>query len=125
MDTKAVGERLVDLVRAGKFMDAVDELYADDVVSKEAMGDEQMPARMEGIEAIREKGRWWLENHEIHAVEAEGPFPNHDRFAVIMGIDVTPTTGPAAGKRVRMREVCLYTVRDGKIAEEAFFYDAG
>lgn len=124
-DVMEIGKRLIELVQAQKFTQAIDELYADDIVSIEARGDEKMPARMEGIKAIRGKTEWWVGCHEIHGVEAEGPFPNADRFAVVMGIDVTAKEGPMAGQRMTFKEVCLYTVRDGKIAEEAFFYHMG
>jgi ketosteroid isomerase-like protein len=125
MSVKQIGERLVELVRAEKYAEAIDELYAEDIVSQEAMGDDAMPARMEGIDAIRKKAEWWGKNHEVHGLEVEGPFPCKDRFAVVLGIDVTAKAGPGAGQRMQMKEICLYTVRDGKIAEEAFFYDTG
>lgn len=44
---------------------------------------------------------------------------NGDRFAMVFDLDVT---AKADGRRTRMREVGLYTVRDGKIAEERCFY---
>ncbi len=124
-DVMKIGHRLIELVKAQKFTQALDELYADDVVSIEARGDETMPARMEGIKAIRGKADWWIGCHEIHGIECEGPFPNGDRFAVVMGLDVTAREGPTAGQRMQFKEVCLYTVRDGKIAEESFFYHFG
>lgn len=124
-DVMEIGKRLVELVRAQKFGQAIDELYADDIVSIEAHGNEEMPARKEGIEAIRAKTEWWVGAHDIHAMDVEGPYPNGDRFGVVMGIDVTGKEGPMAGQRMRFKEICLYTVRDGKIAEESFFYHMG
>ena len=120
--TLDVGRRLVELCRAGKNVEAVDTLYAPDVVSTEVFGDEHMPRRMEGIDAIRRKNQWWLDNHDIHKSEIKGPFPHDDRFIVYMMIDCTPKVGPMAGKRMQFEEAALYTVRDGKIAEEQFFY---
>ncbi len=84
-----------------------------------------MPARMEGIEAVRKKAHWWFENHEIHGGKAEGPWPHGDRFIVKFFLDVTAKTGPMAGKRMKMDEAALYTVKDGKIVKEEFFYDMG
>ena len=40
-----------------------------------------------------------------------------------MKYDVTPTSGPHKGKRMQLDEAGLYTVRDGKIVQEEFFYD--
>jgi ketosteroid isomerase-like protein len=40
-------------------------------------------------------------------------------------LDVTAKAGPMAGKRIQMNEAALYTVKDGKIVKEEFFYDMG
>jgi ketosteroid isomerase-like protein len=123
MTTKEVADRLVALCRAGKNIEAVDTLLSADVVSVEAMGDATMPAVMSGNAAIRGKNEWWLRNHKVHRASVKGPYPNGDRFAVIFDFEVTPAVGPMAGRRMRMEEVALYTVADGKVAREEFFYD--
>ena len=122
MTTQEVANELVALCRAGRNIEAVEMLLSPDVVSVEAVGDETMPAVMEGRAAVRGKNEWWLANHEVHAASADGPFPNGDRFAVIFDYEVTPKVGPQAGKRTRMKEVALYTIENGKIAREEFFY---
>ncbi len=122
MTTLDVGRRLVELCRARKNLEAVDTLYAPSIVSIEARGDQHMPARMEGIEAIRGKNQWWIDNHEIHGSEVNGPFPHGDRFIVFMKYDATPKVGPMTGRRMQFEEACLYTVRDGKVVQEEFFY---
>ena len=78
-----IGKRLVTLCQQGKTMEAVDRLYADDIVSIEGQGSDEMPARMEGIDAIRGKNTWWYDNHEVHAMTTAGPFVGHraDQFA--------------------------------------------
>ena len=122
MDTKQVGEKLVALCREGKNMEAVDALYAPNIVSIEAVGTPDFPAETRGIDGVRDKGRKWFDNHEVHSATADGPFPNNDRFAVKYHYDVTAKSGPAAGQRFNMDEVALYTVKDGKIVREEFFY---
>jgi len=124
-DTLTVGKKLVELCREGKNKEAIDTLYSHHIVSVEAGSGPNMPARMEGIEAIRGKATWWEENHEVHKGEAEGPFPNGDRFVVRFKYDVTAKSGPMAGKRFTMDEAALYTVKDGKITHEEFFYTLG
>jgi hypothetical protein len=121
MDVQQIGKKLVEVCRANRNEDAL-ALYGPDAVSVEATGSEEMPAVMKGVEAIREKGRWWLENNEVHKAEVKGPFPNENRFAVIFDFDFTPKAGPRAGKRTRMEEVALYTVENGQIVREEFFY---
>jgi hypothetical protein len=121
-DTLTVGKKLVELCRQGKNMEALDTLYSPSIVSIEAGSGPNMPARMEGIEAIKGKATWWEANHEVHKAEVEGPFPHGDRFIVRFKYDVTAKAGPMAGKRFTMDEGALYTVKDGKVAQEEFFY---
>ncbi len=123
MTTKEIADQLVALCRAGRNLEAVDTLLSADVVSVEARGDETMPAQMSGRDVIRGKNQWWIANHKIHSADVKGPFPNGDRFTVIYNFVVTPLAGPMAGRKVRMEEVALYTVSDGKITREDFFYD--
>lgn len=123
MTTKEIADQLVALCRAGRNIEAVDTLLSADVVSVEARGDETMPAQMSGRDVIRGKNQWWIDNHKIHSAEVKGPFPNGDRFAVIYNFVVTPVAGPMAGRKMRMEEVALYTVADGKVTREEFFYD--
>ena len=118
--TAAVAEELVSFCRAGKNMDAISALYSPDIVSIESMGNETMPREQKGIDAIRGKNQWWGENNVVHSAEVEGPFVgNDDKFAVYYNYDVTfkPT-----GKRNNMEEMALYTVKDGKVVREQFFY---
>ena len=122
MDTKQVGEQLVGLCSKGKFLEAVDSLYSKDIVSIEAMGSPEMPAEQHGIDKIRGKNQWWNENHDVHSAKVEGPFPHNDRFAVRFHFDITPKAGPQKGKRTQMDEVGVYTVKNGKIMREEFFY---
>jgi hypothetical protein len=122
MDTKQIGQRLVELCKAGKNVEAIETLYDKNIVSVEAEGGPEMPAEMRGIDAIRGKNRWWIENHDVHSAEVKGPFANGDRFAVSYRYEITPKVGPAQGKRITMEEVGVYDVKDGKIAREEFFY---
>ena len=48
-------------------------------------------------------------------------------FTVInpMSIDCTASAGPMANQRMKMSEIGLYTVKNGKITEGKFFYSCG
>jgi hypothetical protein len=122
MGTKDIGNKLVEFCRQGKNMDAVETLYDKGVVSVEPNDMPGMPAVMKGIDAIRGKNKWFFENHEIHSTDVKGPFENGERFAVEYRFDVTPKTGPEKGKRTSMQEVAIYTLKNGKVAKEEFFY---
>jgi hypothetical protein len=52
---------------------------------------------------------------------ATGPFCGNreNQFVVQFVLDVTPK---ATGERMRMNEVGLYTVSNGKVAQEEFLY---
>jgi ketosteroid isomerase-like protein len=120
-----VGKKLVDLCRTGKSMEAVNTLYAPNIVSIEAMSGPSMPQRMEGLAAIKEKAEQWEKNHQVHKMEVDGPWPHGDRFVARFKLDVTAKTGPMAGKRMTLDEAALYTVKGDKIVQEEFFYHMG
>jgi len=126
-ETIAVGKKLVEMCNADQSMDFIEQYYSDAIVSVEVTGMPEvgMPREMKGMEAIRAKSKWWYDNHEIHASSCEGPFPNANRFIVIFEMDITPKMGPMAGQRMQMKETGLYTVENGKIVHEQFFYDMG
>jgi ketosteroid isomerase-like protein len=117
----SVANELVALCRAGRNLDAIAKLYSPKIVSIEPIGSETMPAEMTGIEAIRQKNEWWFENYEVNSAEVNGPFVGGDQFAVHYVFD---TTFKPTGQRSAMSEMALYTVKDGKIAREQFFYNA-
>jgi hypothetical protein len=114
--TQDVATDLVALCKAGKFAEAGERYWAKDVLSIEP-GEGDM-ARMQGYDAVHAKTDWWEANNEVHGVLVEGPYVNGDQFVVRYKMDMTPK----GGERRTMDETGLYTVRDGKIAEERFFY---
>ncbi len=115
-----IGQKLVSLVKEGKAVAAVQELYADDIVSVEAT-DGGMGREQTGKQAVLGKNKWWEENHEVHKAGVEGPFPHgEDRFAVIYDYEVT---FKPEKRRQTMQEVGVYTVANGKVVREEFFYN--
>lgn len=124
MSAKEIGAQLVQLCREGKNLECIARFYADDVESVEAA---PQPGGGDGItrgkETVRANNMRWLESHEIHRAEVAGPYPHRDdRFAVRFVYDVT---NKPSGQRMQLDEVGLFTVRNGKIVKEEFFYDMG
>lgn len=119
MSTLQIGEQLAALCREGKNMEAIETLYSPEIVSVEACSMPGMEQTQTGLEAVKGKNQWWFENHEVHSGEVKGPFPHEDRFALLLKYEVTPKQ---TGQRMTMEEVGLYTVKDGKIVKEEFFY---
>jgi hypothetical protein len=116
MDTREVAEAFTKLLREGTGQEAGERFWHEDVSSIEPMGEMK---ETHGRDAVRAKGEWWMANHEVHGFEVEGPFVNDDQFALTMTIDITVK---ATGARMTMTEVGLYTVQDGLVVEERFFY---
>jgi len=123
--TMDVGKKLVELCNNRKEKEAIDTLYCPKIVSIEPQGGPNMPQRIEGIAAVKQKAEWWQKNHEVHSGKAKGPWPHGDRFIVHFVYEVTPKMGPTAGKRMTIDETGLYTVKDGKVTQEEFFYHMG
>ncbi len=122
MTSLEVGRKLVELLKNGRTMEALDTLYGPDVVSVEAQASPMFAAVIKGLKEVRAKNELWYSTHEVHRGEVKGPFPHGDRFALYFEFDVTAKAGPMAGQRMQMQEVGLYTVAGGKITREEFFY---
>jgi ketosteroid isomerase-like protein len=122
MKTMDIAKQMAQLCREGKFDQSLSTLFAEDAVSVEAGAPPGASAESVGLVAIKAKGQWWVDNHEVHSGKVTGPWPHGDRFIVGFQFDVThkPT-----GQRMMMDEVGLYTVKNGKIVREEFFYDMG
>jgi len=114
MDTRETAQAFAAMLREGK--DAGEAFWHEDVSSIEAMGGS--PA-VHGKEAVTAKGAAWYAAHEVHGFEVDGPYVNDDQFALHMHMDITVR---ATGQRIKFLEVGLYTVQDGKVVEERFFY---
>lgn len=119
MDLKQIAETLIQACRDGTEADLLSNHYAEDAVSVEAM-DMGGGRETKGLDGIRGKHAWWEENFEMHSAEMAGPYLHgDDRFAVTFKVDATEK---ATGKREVMNEVAIYTVNDGKIVREEFYY---
>jgi ketosteroid isomerase-like protein len=119
MTTQEISKRYVELCQAGKDDVCLDELYAKDAVSVEAAAMPGVERVVKGRDAIRAKGKGWRDSNVVHSAEVAGPFPNENRFAVRFSFDVT---NKPSGRRTKMDEVGLFTIDNGKITREEFFY---
>lgn len=122
MSVLEIGTKMVEMVNQGKEGETafVDQFYAADIVSIEGQDSEEMPGKIEGIDAIRAKHAWWFDNNTVHGTTATGPFIGHrdDQFILHIAMDITPN----GGERLQMSEVAIYTVKDGKIVLEEYLY---
>ena len=121
MTTTEIAAQLVALNREGRFLDAVSTLYADDIVSVEAVDYKGLGREMHGKDAVLGKNVAWFDDNQVNGACVTGPFVSPEKFAVSYSFDWTRR---ASGERVEFTEVAVYTVVDGKIAHEEFFYAA-
>jgi ketosteroid isomerase-like protein len=120
--THEIATRYVELCKAHQNHVALDTLFSPEAVSVEAMTMPGSTAETRGLAAIVEKGKGGEANHEIHGAKVEGPWPHGDRFIVRFSYDVT---NKPSGRRMQMDEMGLFTVENGKIVREEFFYTGG
>jgi len=112
---------LVTGCKAGTEMQGLDTLYDRDAVSMEAAAmAEGRPREFEGLEAIKAKHEFWNQSMEVHEAKVDGPyFHGEDRFGVIFELDVTDRESK---QRMQMKEFGVYTVANGKIVREEFYF---
>ena len=114
---------LVEANKAGEIDGLLAEHYSPDIVSVEAVATGDMPREAQGLEALKAKHAWWEGVMEMHGGETFGPFFfDPDRFAVRFTMDATNTQ---TGERFQGEEIAIYTVADGKIVREEFYWAAG
>jgi hypothetical protein len=120
MTTQEVADKLVQYCREGKNIDAINELYDDNVVSKEMEGAPRSVST--GKDEVLAKNQEWFDSVvEIHGFDIADPLVADTHFAVKMDMDVTYKQHG----RAPMSELAVYQVKNGKIVEEQFFYNMG
>jgi len=121
MTNLEVGNKLVELCNAGKNHEAMQLLDAETIVSVEAAGAPGASLETRGRAAVFEKSAQFGAAHEFHGATCEGPWPHGDRFIVRFTYDLTQK---ASGHRFTLDEAGLFTVQNGKIVREEFFFSA-
>jgi len=118
MTTAEVAAKFNGLAKEGKWEQIQEELFADNAVSVEPPNSPGLKS-VEGLAAIKEKGKMFNEMVEqVHGGFSTDPVVAGNHFSVGMGMDVTMK----GQGRVKMDEIALYEVKDGKIVKEQFFY---
>lgn len=114
-----VAARFTALWLAGEFRAAGEKYWADDVVSIEPRAlPDGTHAECRGIDAVRRKNMRWCSTHGIEDLSIDGPFVTGDHFALFADMLIAH-----AGRRRPHSEIAVFTVREGRIVEERFFYE--
>ena len=118
MTTNDIGKRLAELCKKGEFETAQKELFAEDVVSIEPFPSPAFEKETRGLIEIIKKGHKFEEMVEnTHSINISEPLVAANSIAFTLEMDVT-----MKGKqRDKMKELCVYKVKDGKIISEEFF----
>lgn len=117
MTTQQVADKFVEYCRTNQSEKAHNELYHTDVQSFEMPN---MPnPHTKGLEAIRTKNKEFDASvEELHNAEISDPTVVGNHFSLVMRYDMTMKERG----RINMEEICVYEVKDGKIATERYFY---
>lgn len=111
-----IGNAVVAHVNAmGKDSDLWKKHFHKNFTSIEGTGD-----ACTGVKAVAAKCEWWVNNHTVHSCKATGPFVGATGFSVHYEIDVESKDGSMP--RMLMKEVGVYTVKNGKVVQEEFMY---
>jgi len=118
LTTAEVAEKFNALSKEGKWDQIQEELFAENAVSVEPPNSPGLQS-VEGLAAIKQKGKMFNDMvEEMHGGYSTDPVVAGNHFSVGMGMDVTMK----GQGRVKMDEIALYEVKDGKIIKEQFFY---
>jgi hypothetical protein len=118
MTTQEVAARYNELAKEAKWHQIQDELYAPDAKSIEPAHAPGLQS-VDGLDAIKKKGEMFQSMIEtMHSEYCTEPVVAGTHFTVGMGMDVS-LKGMG---RMKMDEVAVFEVKDGKIAKEQFFF---
>jgi SnoaL-like domain len=106
--------KLISLVENGKFLDAIQQFYAEGA----SMQENNAPPRV-GLPALLENERKFLTTVKFNVSRAESFVVDGNRAAINW---IFEFTDPKGQKR-RLDEVAYQVWQDGKIIRERFYYD--
>lgn len=118
MTTQEVANRMAELFKENKWQQVQDELYAENAVSIEPEHSMALQ-KAEGLDAIKKKGEMFQNSiEEMHGGWVSDLIVAGNFITCGMGLDAT---FKGMG-RMKMDEVCVYEVKDGKVIKEQFFF---
>jgi hypothetical protein len=121
MTTQEAANRYYELATQSKWTEIQDELHDDTVICQEPehVASRGVQVMTEGREAVKAKS---IANREmietIHSQYCSEPIVAGNFFSVALKRDVTFKNKP----RMKLEEICVFQVTEGKIVSEQFFY---
>ena len=118
MNTKEIAQRLAELCNKGDFETAQTELFAHDAVSIEPFATPAFEKEIRGLDNIIAKGHKFESMVErMNSMSVSEPICADNSFALTLHMDVVMKEQGA----MKMTELCVYEVKDGKIISEQFY----
>jgi ketosteroid isomerase-like protein len=114
MSTRENVQRLISLVEEGKFLEAIQEFYAEDATMQE----NNAPPRR-GLAALLENERRFLGSIKEIESRVESFAVDGNRAAINWVFEITNMKG----QKLSLDEVAYQLWQDGKIIRERFYYD--
>ncbi len=115
--TQEVANRFYELAQQGQYDLIQSELFSDTAISIEP--EDSDFESVQGLVKIQEKAKTWQQKVEqMHDGFCSQPLVAGNYFTVAMGMDVTVKEQG----RMKMDEIAVYEVEEGKITSEQFFY---
>lgn len=116
-----IARDFTDMLRQGQFVAARERFWAADVRSIEPQDlPDGIAAEVSGIDAALAKTIRWFGSRHVHDLSIDGPFVTGNQFALFLDMMIA---GQPSGADQPFTEIAIFTVRDGRIIEERFFYD--
>src|ERR1700754_978419 len=118
MTPQEIARTLVNYCRQGEYEKAQRELYSDDILSIEPQASPGFDKEERGLDNIIARGHRFMSSVEkFHASEVSEPLGAGNVIAFTLVMDLTMKEQGSS----TMSELCVYTVKDGKIISEQFF----
>jgi hypothetical protein len=117
MPTSENVKKLISLVEQRKFLEAIQEFYAE-----EASMQENNDPPCVGLAALLEREKQFLNSiQQIHVSRADSFLVDGNRAAINWIFEISD----GEGKRRRLNELAYQLWHEGKIIRERFYYDPG
>ena len=118
MTTQQIADRLAALCEQNEFEAAQKELYGEDVVSIEPQATADYAKETKGKDNVLAKIRKFNDSvEESFGNKVSTPLVAANSIAFTLSMDVKMK----GRDRMKMEEICVYEVKDGKVVLEQFF----
>jgi hypothetical protein len=118
MTVEQIANRLADYCRNEQFSEAQEALYAEDAVSIEPFVFSGFEKETRGLSALKEKDEKFSSMVETrYGTTVSEPQVAGNSFSFVLTMDMKMK----GRDRELLKEICVYTVKDGKIISEQFF----